>query len=266
MASRKDQKEQARVRRLAEEQARTERARRDRRLRMIGGVILGAVVIVVVAIAVSSGGGSGTTPGLQKGSSANKTATAVQTLLAGIPQSGARLGNPTAPVTMTYYGDLQCPICADFSLKGGFPQLVANEVKQGKVQIVYRSFETATQDPSVFNTQQVAALAAGAQQHFWNFTELFYHEQGQEGSGYVNESYLDGLAKQISGLNLRTWQTDRNNPALSTQVASEQQMGTKAGVTGTPTLVFQGAKGKTASPAAGVATYAQLQQAIKQVS
>ena len=42
MASRKEQKEQARARRLAEERARAERARRDRRLRMIGGVVAGA--------------------------------------------------------------------------------------------------------------------------------------------------------------------------------------------------------------------------------
>ena len=101
---------------------------------------------------------------------------------------------------MTYYGDLECPICQDFTLNGGFPQLVANEVSAGKVQVVYRAFQTATRDPNVFKTQQVAALAAGMQSKFWNYTELFYHEQGAEGSGYVTENYLSGLAEQIPGL------------------------------------------------------------------
>jgi protein-disulfide isomerase len=264
MASRKEQKEQARARRLAEEQARAERARRGRRLRMIGGVVVGVVVIVVAAIAISSGGGSSAS-GLQKGTSASKTAASVQTLLAGIPQSGARLGNAKAPVTMIYYGDLQCPICKDFTLNGGFPELVAKDVRAGKVQVVYRAFQTATRDPAVFKTQQVAALAAGQQQRFWNYTELFYREQGQEGSNYVTESYLSGLANQISGLSMTKWQTDRNNQSLGNQVATDEQTGTTAGVSGTPTLVLQGPKGN-APVTAGVPSYSQLQQAIKQVT
>ena len=43
----------------------------------------------------------------------------------------------------------------------------------------------------MFKDQQVAALAAGMQKKFWNYAELFYHEQGQEDTGYVTESYLD---------------------------------------------------------------------------
>ena len=85
--------------------------------------------------------------------------------------------------------------------------------------IAHASFCTATcngPDPSVFNTQQVAGLAAGKQKKFWNYTELFYHQQGQEKTTYVTENYLQGLAKQIPGLNLTTWQTDRNDQSLAT--------------------------------------------------
>lgn len=263
MASRKEQKEQARARRLAEEQALSARARRDR-LRMVGGVVVLAVAIVAVLIAVSSGGNSGAT-GLQKGKAQSQTVAAVNRLLAGIPQSGATLGSPKAPVTMTYYGDLECPICRDFTLSGGFPQLVANEVRAGKVKVIYKSFETATQDPTVFKTQQVAALAAGQQQHFWNFTELFYHEQGAEGSGYVNESYLQGLANQVTGLDVSKWSSDRASGTLSTQVAADEQAGTTAGVQGTPTLVFAGPKGSTAT-ASSVPSYSALQAAVKKVA
>src|SRR5437762_2671136 len=58
MASRTAQKQQARQRRVAEEHSRTERARRERRLRMLGGVVLVAAALVAVAIAISIGGGS----------------------------------------------------------------------------------------------------------------------------------------------------------------------------------------------------------------
>ncbi len=64
MASRKEQKEQARARRLAEEQARKERERRQRRLQMVGGTVLAAIAIAAVVIAIGSGGKSagGSTP------------------------------------------------------------------------------------------------------------------------------------------------------------------------------------------------------------
>jgi protein-disulfide isomerase len=265
MASRTRQKEEARARRLAEEQAREERARRTRRMRMIGGMVLIAVAVVAVAIAVSLGGGGNSSSGLKTGTQASKTSTQVSQLLNGIPQSGATLGNPNAPVTMTYYGDLECPICQQFTIGGGFPQLVSNDVRQGKVKVVYRAFQTATRDPQVFQTQQAAALAAGKQNRFWDYTELFYHEQGQEDTGYVTDSYLTGLAKQIPGLNLSAWQSARSDQSLVSQVQSDEASGSAAGVQGTPTLILQGPKGKTTT-SSSVPSYSDLQQAITQVS
>ena len=233
---------------------------------MVGGIVLAAVIVVGVLIAINSGGKKG---GIKTGTEANATVTAVNQLLAGIPQSGATLGNPKAPVTMTYFGDYECPICQEFTLQGGFPQLVQNEVRRGKVKIVYKSFCTATcngPNPSVFPTQQVAGLAAGEQNKFWQYTELFYREQGQEDTGYVNDAYLTTLAGQTTGLNLTTWQSDRNNANLTAQVSADQQDAKNIDVSGTPTLIFQGPTGHQASPPEGVPTYAQLQQAIKQVS
>lgn len=264
MASRKEQKEQARARREAEERARAARQRQQRRLRMVIGSVLVAVAIVAVLIAVSSGGGSASA--LQTGASSAKTMATVQKLLTGVPQSGVTLGSSSAPVTMTYYGDLQCPICRDFTLTGGFEPLVANEVRAGKVKIVYKAFETATKDPSVFRTQQVAALAAGQQQRFWNFAELFYREQGTEGSNYVTESYLSGLAKQIPGFNLAKWQTDRSSSTLATSITTDEQAGTKLGVQGTPTLIMTGPKGSAVPGNGAVPTYSDLQTAYKKVA
>jgi protein-disulfide isomerase len=264
VASRTRQKEEARARRLAEEEAHAKATQRNRQLRMLGGIVLAAIAVVAVFIAVSSGGKSGGS-GIQTGTAASKTATEVEQMFAGIPQSGATLGSPSAPVTMTYYGDLQCPVCADFSISGGFPQLVANEVRQGKVKVVYKAFQTATHDPQVFQDQHVAALAAGKQQRLWNYVDLFYRQQGAEGSGYVTENFLTTIANQIPGLNISKWQTDRKDPALTAQVQADQAAGAAANIQGTPTVIFDGPKGK-ASPSSGVPTYSDLQNAIKQVS
>jgi protein-disulfide isomerase len=266
MASRTKQKEEARARRLAEEQARAERARRQQRFRMLGGVVAVAVVIVVAAIIISTG--SSKKGGLQTGTTANSTVTAVNQLLTGIPQSGATLGNRNAKVTMTYYGDLKCPVCQDFTLHGGFGQLISNDVRTGKVKVVYQAFCTATcngPDPNEFPRQQAAALAAGKQNKFWQFVELFYREQGSETDAYVTDSFLNGLARQVTGLNFAQWSSARNDPNLTAEVNSQQNTGKTIGVSGTPTLIFKGPKGQTVANAA-VPTYAQLQAAITQVS
>src|ERR1700722_10417838 len=191
MASRKEQKEAARARRVAEEQARQERARRERRLRMLGGLVLGAAALVAVAIAISSGGSS---PPKLNSPAARAAATSVDTLLKGIPESGTTLGSPTAKVTVTEFGDLKCPICKEFAL-GAQEALISNDVRSGKVKLVYRSLCTATcggPQPNVFPTQQVAAYAAGRQNKAWYYIELFYHLQGDETTSYVNTNFLDG--------------------------------------------------------------------------
>lgn len=265
MASRKEQKEAARQQRLAEERARAERARRERRLRMVGGTVVAAIAIVAVLIAISSGGGSAKV--VKPTSAAAKAAqSTVNNLLAGIPQQGNTLGSPAAKVTVTEYGDLVCPVCKTFA-EGAENQLISNEVRQGKVKLVYKALETASgqANNSMFVPSQVAALAAGNQKKAWNYIELFYHEQGDETQGYVTNSYLSGLAAQIPGLNISKWSSDRQSSSLSTQVNADMQAAANAGYDSTPTILVSGPKSQ-AQPIVGDSTYSALQSAIKSVS
>ena len=119
MASRKEQKEQARAARIAKEQATAANAQRTRRLQILGGAVAVAVIVVVVAIVVSSGGGAANTgTSLTPGPTATAASKSVDAELAGIPQNGTTLGKPSAKVTMIYFGDLQCPICKAFTWSG----------------------------------------------------------------------------------------------------------------------------------------------------
>jgi len=266
MASRTKQKEEARARRLAEERAQAERAQRQRRMQMVGGVIIAAIVVVVVLVVVSSSGSGGPT-GLKRGKEASSTVAQVSSLLAGIPQSGVTLGSPAAKVTVTEFGDLQCPICRDFAL-GAENQLIANDVRSGKVKLVYRSLETATgngPDPGIFATQQAAAYAAGLQGKAWYYILLFYHEQGQEGTGYVTTSYLNGLAQQVPGLDFAKWQSDLHRSSLVAQVNADQQLANAKGFNSTPTITVSGPKGQT-QPIVGDTDYGTLETAIKSVA
>lgn len=268
MASRKEQKEAARQRRLAEEQAARSRAQRTRRMQMLGGVLVAVIVAIVVIVVVTTKTGNDSAPVKLHSARARSTAAAVNGELAGIPQHGNVLGNPKAKITMIEYGDLQCPVCKDFAT-GPENQLIQNEVKSGKVKIDYKSFPTATRDlknwTQIFPLQQDAAYAAGAQGKAWNYILLFYHEQGKEGTGYVDTAYLTGLAKQIPGLDLKKWETDRFNPKYTSMVENETKAAEGLNIQGTPGIMFVGPKSQS-KLYSGLLQYSSLQTLIKQVS
>jgi protein-disulfide isomerase len=275
MASRKEQKEAARQRRLAEEAAAQQKAQRNRRMQMLGGVIVAAIIVVVVLVVVSSGsGGKSSTAAIKPQSSkARSIAATVNNSLAGIPQSGTTLGNPKAKVTVTEFGDLECPICRDFAL-GAETQLIANQVKQGTVKIVYKSFKTATNDladsDTIFPLQQSAAYAAGAQDKAWNYILLFYRRQQTENTPYVTTAFLTDLARAIPGLNVTKWSSDRFNPSYAQQVISENATASTMPFQGgqqpgTPALIASSGTKQTEA-VSGDLSYSDVEKLIKQVS
>ena len=285
MASRAEQKAQARAARIEREQKVAEAASRRRRLVMLGGVVGVAAVVLIVAIVISSSGGGTTASNGPESATAKAAETRVSSLLAGIPEFGDNgLGKSTAPVTVTEYGDLECSVCDEFALSPSFQtaeggpgtgyedQLISQDVRTGQVKLIYKSLETASSGSpiaNVFPAQQAAAYAAGLQGKGWYYIELFYNEQGREGTGYVTSAYLDNIAKQIPGLNYSKWLADRNEASLIAQVNSENSAGSAldapAGGASTPTLVIAGPKGQ-ADPIVGLPTsWNELESDIKSV-
>jgi protein-disulfide isomerase len=253
VATKTELKEQARAERIARAEAEADAARRRRRLLLVGGIGLVAVIVIAVAIAAGSGSSSGTT-------SSSSAAGTVNRLLTGLPQQGNTLGKPGAPVTVTVFEDLECPICREFTL-GAENQLIANDVRAGRAKLVFRSLQTATPDATTFQVQQQAAVAAGKQQKLWHFVELFYHQQGPEGTPYVTESYLDKLAHQVPGLDYKAWLAARKAD-LSHQVSGDESLAHSKNFDSTPTIVVKGPKGSPA-PAAGSIPYGSLENMVK---
>jgi protein-disulfide isomerase len=232
--TRKQRREQAREQRKAMEEAAAASAARRTRMTQLGVVVAVVVVAIVVILVATGGSKSGIPTSKHEQTSVTKQITS---LIGGIPQSGNALGSPTAPVTLKYFGDLECPICRDFTL-GALPQIIQKYVRAGKVRVEYHSMETATHEPEVFKTQQVAAYAAGKQDKAWNFIETFYHEQGEEDSGYVTEKYIQGIASQIPGLNLAQWSSDRGNPEFAKQLVSDEEAVKAQDFEGTPSFLI----------------------------
>jgi len=240
--TRKQRREQARAQRKAIEEEHAASAKRRTRLTQLG-IVVAVVVVAVVVILIATGGGSKSGLPTSKHEE-NATVAEISKLLGGIPQSGNALGSPTAHVTLKYFSDLECPICKEFTL-GALPPVIQQWVRSGKLRIEYHSMETATREPEVFHTQQVAANAAGKQNKAWNYIETFYHEQGEEDSGYVTEQYLQGIARQVPGLNLTKWMTDRGDAELSNEVETDKQIANNEGFTGTPSFLIGHTGGAT---------------------
>jgi protein-disulfide isomerase len=193
-----------------------------------------AAVVAVIVTTTSSG-----SPQVQQASAQGVTpAQQVDVLLGGIPQAGSVLGSSTAPVTLQFYGDLECPTSRAFTLVD-LPSVISRWVRTGRLRIEYRSLETATREAAVFMVQQEAALAAGAQDRGWYYIELFYHEQGQEDTRYVTTAYLDSLAAQTPGLDSALWSKDRKEPPLAAHVASNEQTAARLGLHDTPALLIE---------------------------
>jgi protein-disulfide isomerase len=240
----KDQREerraQARAEREAAEAAAQRSAQRRKRLGILGGVLIGAVVVVVALVLIAGGGGSkdGTVTQAAGDTIAGESAIAEQ--LGGIPQDGITLGKANAPITIVEYGDLQCPICAEFS-NSVLPSVVDDYVRTGKARLQFRNISFIGADSP--RLAQMAA-AAGEQDKLFDFIELVYANQGEENSGYATDAYLKKIASAIPGLDVAKALAARSSAKVAAQLTEAEQLAKANGVTGTPTL-FVGRSGQT---------------------
>lgn len=232
-------------------------ARRRRRSVWLHRLVAAAAVVVTIAVLTAG-------PQRMVGNTA-----ALVALLSGIPQHGNTLGQPTAPVTVTEYGDLTCPIGREFA-RGSEAQLISDVVASGRAKLVYRGFETtsATANAGEYAGSQIAARAAGLQDRAWYYILLFYDRQRAETTRYVTDGFMRGIAAAVPGLNLAKWRAARRDAALAAAVIADGRAASAAGVTGTPAIFVSGRRGtlQFSDPNTAVPTLPQLQSLITRVS
>jgi protein-disulfide isomerase len=233
LASRKEQREEARRQREERELEERAKARRKRRIWQVGSALAVAVVVVIIAVAISSSGSS--KPVVTKG----KGDTALN-LFAGIAQNGVTLGNPQAKVTIYEFADLQCPFCraytvGDSSGPAVFPQLVTKYVKPGRVKMVFRNLTFIGPDSI---TAARAAAAAGTQNKLWEFADLFYKSQGTENTGYVTDKFIEQIATNV-GLDPAKLKADESAPLVEQQLGEAQQQAQQFKINSTPSFLIQ---------------------------
>jgi protein-disulfide isomerase len=240
MSSRTAEKSKRRAEREAREREAARAAARRRRLGILGGVLLAAAAVVAVLVIVSAGGGG------KKGAGAGgalQGQTGVRQLFAGIPQRGVSLGRPNAPVTMIEFGDLQCPICAEYA-RQALPTLVARYVRTGKVRLELHLIDIIGPDSQ---TARQMATAAGLQNRTWQYSELFYLNQGGENSGYVTTPFLRRIGAGVAGLDVGRALSQRSSAPVQAVLGRNDGGAQLRGVNATPTF-FAGRTGGVLTP------------------
>jgi protein-disulfide isomerase len=188
-----------------------------------------AVPVAVIAVIVATSGGPSVAESKSFSSSQERAIRRTEALLAGIPQRGAALGDPEAPVTLQLFGDLQCAEVRQVML-GAIPVLIRHWVRDGKLRIVYRSLQSDTHETAEFLGQQIAALAAGQQGKMWTFIDLFYREQQPVFTSYADDAFLKGIAEQ-AGVELRSWSEEREAEGWSRTIDTDELLASSKGFT-----------------------------------
>lgn len=204
------------------------------RNKMIATVVAALVAVAaVMLLAAGCGGSDSSSPVTPAG------VEEVNALLAGVPMSGNRLGNPSAPVTIEEFADIQCPFCAQASATV-VPQLVERFVRPGTASMVFRTMAFIGDDST---RGALAAQAAAKQDKMWPFVETLYKNQGGENSGWVSDGLLKGTATAL-GMDVAAFDADRAAAAAQTALDADQAGAQDQGVNSTPTFVITGPKGK----------------------
>ena len=190
---------------------------------------------VLVAVAVIGGGAIGWLMMRKPAISipANVTVTASDT--AGF--SGYYLGSDSAPVTITEYGDFQCPLCASWD-GVQFPSVRQQLIATGKLRWRYRDWPI----DQLHRWTRVAAHAAACadeQGKYWEMHDALYVWQSKWAFSSDAPSLIHDYAVQ-AGVDGAKYDACMQSKKYAGRIQASYDEGAKLGVGGTPTFLIAG--------------------------
>jgi protein-disulfide isomerase len=143
------------------------------------------------------------------------------------------LGPASAPVTIEFFSDLQCPQCARYE---PMVKNLKNEFGD-KVRLILRHFPLSSHENAAFAS--CAAEAAANQHKFWEMAEALYKTQWMWGTAPVPRAIFVDQAKQL-GLDLDEFQKDLDSPECRARVGADAVYAGSIGVKTAPSVVING--------------------------
>jgi protein-disulfide isomerase len=171
--------------------------------------------------------------------------------------AGKNLGPAEASVVVVEYADFQCPFCRQYH-DSVQPQLIDEFVKTGKVRYEYRHFIIIDRNVGGTESRRAAEASQCAvdQGKFWDYAEILFANQGQEGSGAFSDARLKAFAGAI-GLDTDKFNTCLESDTYAAEVRADEAQAASLQLGGTPSVLVNGVK--VANPL----NYGQLQATIE---
>ncbi len=150
--------------------------------------------------------------------------------------SNHRVGNTSSKVTLTEFGDFQCPACKSY-----YP--IVKEVKEtykDKIAFEFKHFPLVQIHPNAFVAAR-AAEAAGNQNKFFEYHDLLYENQDSWAQEQSPTPIFEEFAKQL-GLNVDQFKTDMASEQTASTINADVKLAQSIGANSTPTFAINGKK------------------------
>lgn len=175
-----------------------------------------------------------------------------QRIFGGVDQIGDELGDPTAPVSIAVFNDIQCPSCAEWQL-AVVPRLVDTLMRDGRVRLELRHYSAG---PVARPLAAFGAIAAGEQGVQWQYAHLVAANLEQVPADGVDQEFLDAVAGAIvsAEFNAARWREAIDDPEVAERVDADEALATELRLPAGPSVIVEGARGEVRledSPAIG---------------
>lgn len=151
-----------------------------------------------------------------------------------ISSSGWVTGNPKGKVTVTEFGDFQCPACGAF--EPIFQQVIKDYGKKAK--IVFKQFPLKSVHPNAM-AAAIASEAAGKQGKFWQYHDILYAHQDEWAPLADPTQKFLSYAKSLK-LDTEQFSKDVTDNKISAKIDADENEGIQIGVNSTPTIYING--------------------------
>ena len=170
------------------------------------------------------------------------------------------LGNPTAPIILIEYSDMECPYCKIY--QGTLHQIMDDYGAKGQVAWVFRHFPIYELHSKAPKEAEAAECAAdqGGNDAFWKYTDQLYAVTPSNNG--LDLSVLPKIAEQI-GLDKTKFNDCLNSDKFKDKIQGQRDEIMKTGAQGTPHLVIQ-VKGNFL-PLPGAQPIGALRSAINEI-
>ncbi|ALC82336.1 MULTISPECIES: DsbA family protein [Bacillus] len=148
------------------------------------------------------------------------------------------MGEESAPVTVTVFGDYMCPSCKAWEMDI-FPQLEKDYITTGDVKLsaVNVLFHGQDSETAALASEQVLAEDPKS---FWDFHHKVFESQAEHGEKWVTPNKMAEIAEETTSVDPDELVDKLSAKTFAEQLQTDTELYKKYNVQSTPTIMING--------------------------